>query len=503
MRALLPPLVALAVPALAACGEPSTFVPVDELGGPRGAITGSLVYSGPRPCTREGRVIGAAVILAFDERALPPPDGLATEPDGLTIISGDRLFAGIPLDVAPDGSAACPPADAPWVTTTATFEVAPLRGGSYQLRGFFDRDGDFNPAFSIFNLPTRGDIAGGALDNTAAALGGARPRFRSIGVGALDADGAWSIPSTGARVDGVAVTLGLQLPFERPMFHVGAVTSGRRADAALGTAVVIPADYELDTFDASDPVGTEASLIRLGLRAGLPAAEHAAAKAKPYILPVNDASFAITREDTNRDGVRDAEDHVPESTQIPSLAPLAFVTRIADPATASTEPLVLLQGLTLLGSLLDTAMTKPELLFASDALSVALRPAVLCIDRRDPTRPVTLLQSRERDARGETVLADPDEVVARLAKRLGRKVNLAYGCLPQGRYAMNLVYETGQAWTVPNEAGVCAASEPPSADGTRCSGRTRLASQGVPLVIGAPRDAAYCAANPTPSACLP
>jgi hypothetical protein len=29
------------------------------------------------------------------------------------------------------------------------------------------------------------------------------------------------------------------------------------------------------------------------------------------------------------------------------------------------------------------------------------------------------------------------------------------GCLPQGRYAINVVYPDGQAWTVPNEAGAC------------------------------------------------
>ncbi len=29
------------------------------------------------------------------------------------------------------------------------------------------------------------------------------------------------------------------------------------------------------------------------------------------------------------------------------------------------------------------------------------------------------------------------------------------GCLPKGRYAINVVYPDGQAWTVPNEAGAC------------------------------------------------
>jgi hypothetical protein len=494
-------IVAFAAPVLVACTEPGTFVPVDELGGPRGAIVGSVVYSGPAPCTRNGRVIGGAVVLAFEERALPPPDGLATEPAGLIVVHGDDLFRGTPLAFAADGSASCPSADAPWVTTTASFALAPLEAGNYQLRGFFDRDGDFNPAFSIFNLPTRGDVAGGALDNATEALGGAPPRYRTLGVGELDASGVRTIPATGSRIEGVAVTLGLPLPFERPMFHVAGVTSGTKAEVKPGATVTVPSDYELDTFDANDPSSTEASLVRMTVRAGLPDGEQTAAKAKPFTLPVNDASFAVTREDTNRDGIRDAADHVPESAQIPSLAPLAFLTRLPD--AGPSEPLVVLQGLTLLGSLLDTATTKPDLLVAATELRIALRPAVLCIDRRDASKPVTLLQSRETDAQGKPLVTNPDEVVGRLAKRLGRKVNLAYGCLPQGRYAMNLVYETGQAWTVPNEAAVCAANEAPSADGTRCGGRPRLASQGSLVVIGAPRDAAYCAAHPTPSTCLP
>jgi hypothetical protein len=33
------------------------------------------------------------------------------------------------------------------------------------------------------------------------------------------------------------------------------------------------------------------------------------------------------------------------------------------------------------------------------------------------------------------------------------------GCLPLGRYQINMVYPTGQAWTTPNEEGSCAASE--------------------------------------------
>ena len=76
---------------------------------------------------------------------------------------------------------------------------------------------------------------------------------------------------------------------------------------------------------------------------------------------------------------------------------------------------------------------------------------------------------------------------------------------------MNLVCSTGQAWSNPNQAGVCAAAEPESADGKSCVGitpkgptpRARLASQDVVLTIGAPSNPGYCVMNPTPVACCP
>jgi hypothetical protein len=47
-------------------------------------------------------------------------------------------------------------------------------------------------------------------------------------------------------------------------------------------------------------------------------------------------------------------------------------------------------------------------------------------------------------------------------------------CIPPGRYAINVVYATGQAWTVPNEAGHCAIGE----------GITLLDSSGKPGSCG-------------------
>src|SRR5207249_3258062 len=60
-----------------------TDAPVDDarsdrrLFPPGGVIRGTVTYVGPRPCSREGHIVGNAVILVFDRRNPPPPRGLA------------------------------------------------------------------------------------------------------------------------------------------------------------------------------------------------------------------------------------------------------------------------------------------------------------------------------------------------------------------------------------------------------------------------------------------
>jgi hypothetical protein len=84
--------------------------------------------------------------------------------------------------------------------------------------------------------------------------------------------------------------------------------------------------------------------------------------------------------------------------------------------------------------------------------------------------------------------------------------NVQFGCLPKGRYAINVVYPDGQAWTVPNETGACSGDEgPTNYGGLTCSLKPRpiLYSQGnraVVEIVG-PTNPANCqsagpAANP-------
>ena len=58
-----------------------------------------------------------------------------------------------------------------------------------------------------------------------------------------------------------------------------------------------------------------------------------------------------------------------------------------------------------------------------------------------------------------------------------------FGCLPRGRYGINVVYPDGQAWSVPNEAGACSGSE-----GTTDFDRADVHDQAAPgaLLAGQP-----------------
>ena len=127
-------------------------------------------------------------------------------------------------------------------------------------------------------------------------------------------------------------------------------------------------------------------------------------------------------------------------------------------------------------------------------VTVAVRPAALCLQVADPTKPGLLVVTHRTDKSPmmNKILGSEVTVLKALSAQFGRPIEIAYGCLPQGRYAMNLVYATGQAWTVPNEAGVCAPAEAMT-DPTKCGDRAKIASQDVVLTIGPPTDAAYCA----------
>lgn len=513
---------ALAAAGLAGCDEPETFIPLDQFSGARGIIEGTVTYAGPAPCTRNGKILGAAIVLAFEKNLLPPPEGLGTTAASFNVVPGEVLFAGVrdQLAFAPDGTTICGDPGSP-ITVSGTWAVGPVTAGTYQIRGFYDKYGDFDPNFSIWNLPSKGDVGGGAIANAADVLLGAAPEYQEIPIGAPDDDGKLVIPEQGVRVSGVSVTLGLPLPLERPIFHASGVLD-ENAGNDNPRRVTMPADYQFPYFSTGNPAKTEESFIRMELTAGLPGTKLGAYKNQteaqlaaksPFNLPLESPFLLYTRQDVNGDGKFDGEDHVPDSAVIPSLFPVGAFVKLAEGSrlVTQTSPTIVLQGLTIYKSLLSTATAPANLNEPASKVIIGLRPAVVCIDTNDPSKKGVLLASQLRAAEpksgdsgeGPLIIPDEDEVKASLEQLFHRPFDIKYGCLPQGEYTMNLIYGTGQAWTVPNEAGVCAPSEAESDKGQTCGTRPRLASQDVVLTIGEPKSSAYCVANPTPPECLP
>ncbi|HSN98690.1 MAG TPA: hypothetical protein VLS89_10415 [Candidatus Nanopelagicales bacterium] len=494
------PLFLLAALLSLGCDDIDTFIPLPSVSGPAGIIEGTVTYTGPAPCMQDGRVVGAAIVLAFDTRLLPPPDGLGSGAASLDVVAGEQLFAGVKSQLPANG---CPAPGDPPVTVSASWGIAPLPAGTYQIRGFYDRDGDFDPTFSISNLPTRGDVGGGAILNAAQVLAGAEPDYREITLGV---DG--KIPEQGARVSGVAVTFGLELPLERPVFHVAEALTPAGPTPAT-TEVVMASDYQLSVFSALSPTQTEESFIRLRLAAGVPEAEAASAAQSPFFFPVGEGdapSLFYSRQDVNGDGVIDSQDHISETPLVPALYPLSVFSKLAEgePLAEQASPAVLIQGITLYKDLTSTVALGGQPTIAEPVqpeVIAALRPAALCLFPGDASKGGVLVVPHYDDSMGSPVIADPEALGASLSAQFGRTITVQQGCLPEGRYTMNLVYDSGQAWSVPNEAGVCAPTEEPRAD--RCGSRPRLASQGVVLRVGPPSDPAHCAAHPTPPNCLP
>ncbi|MEO8798979.1 MAG: hypothetical protein ABI551_13910, partial [Polyangiaceae bacterium] len=160
-----------------------------------------------------------------------------------------------------------------------------------------------------------------------------------------------------------------------------------------------------------------------------------------------------------------------------------------------------------------------------DHLTALIRPSVVCIDPRHIDKGGTLVTPHLTGASSDPTevvppggkpLFDPAAIRAAQPKLINK---ITQGCLPTGRYQINLVYSTGQAWTVPNEAGSCAVVEgaagpastaagTPPADGLQsCQRKPRavLPSQGTRAVleiVPPPPGDTFCTQYPVPQECM-
>jgi hypothetical protein len=521
-----------ATAALVACVEPPSL----NIIAPAGVVKGMVLYSGPVPCTESGHVVGNANLLLFDTRLLPPPDGLGTRSSRLAVVQGDVLFHDLLSTIYfdPSGARYCPPAGLPNVTVSSAFELGPVDPSVYQMRAFYDYDGDFHPSFRFSNLPTLGDVAGGAISNATAALAGAKPVYSQLTIGEptkadVDADvelkkrcATWTLADgtrycvkpEGQVLENVSVALALPLPTQRPFFHVAqlqppAATPDGAKPAAIENPDKVSLAADFHVANAS-PLVVQEFTYSMRLTAGVKADEKTSAEAKPFSLSLSKPGVLLTQSyDSNRDGVIDAKDTIIGSSLARALWPLVSFAKLEpkDPYRRTTQdkPRLIASAVTTynidptldgrLTSLIGRNVATPE---PRSSITAVIRPTIICIpDAADPRGPTTVVTPYENDQVGQPTVGEFDKTIDDVAVQLGRArdgVRILYACLPPGSFSVNVIYPlTGQAWTLPNESGLCLAGEALGGDGKTCGLRPKLASQGTFFEIAPAGDISYCA----------
>lgn len=160
-------------------------------------------------------------------------------------------------------------------------------------------------------------------------------------------------------------------------------------------------------------------------------------------------------------------------------------------------PFVVIRGITinhdsLVKTIAGPISAAPSSAALRDHVTALVRPAALCFNPRrvesrgGPRRAAPVLPRAPTRRRGRAPSSTRTRSPSSRSSGRSRR-----GCLPQGRYAITLVYPGGQAWTVPNEAGGCAALEGATTTGERptCSIKPGASSspqgaRGVLEIIG-------------------
>jgi len=531
-------------------------VPVDDqrldkrLFLPRGVIRGSVTYAGPRPCSQNGHIVGSAVVLLFNANNPPPPEGLANTAVNFTVVPGDLLF---PNEVRNSGPDLFCPSDSTTTTVSAPYIVSPLDAGVYVMGSFFDRTGRFLPTFGFRNLPERGDLGGGYIDIADAQKNATNvnysPKYIPVTVGypAPTPNGGTglTIPDEGYVADNIPVTIGAPLAYARPYFYPeGADKPGNTTmtpqnpggDPNFTPVITMTQDRAVlappaDATNLAAVIALQGSFSSVVLHWGVPKGEVADATSQtgPFGLPLLPAppgnGLLLWSTGTT----------LPENPLLQSVWPLVVFAKLTDdpshtfdrqslhPQGSATQPIVIIQGITLnndgfLPTLAGAPPKSPaDPMAGKEHITVLVRPSVLCINAANVAgggvlvTPHLVGKSSDPMETGDKPLFDP--VAVQKANPLITRVE--QGCLPLGRYAINAVYPTGQAWTTPNEEGSCATLEGAIVPGTSstsvqsCDKQPRpvLPSQGTRAVLEivpptTPAGVQTCKDHPVPPECV-
>lgn len=351
------------------------------------------------PARVEGEVVvssaarGNVVVLLFDAARPPPPTGTG-RPLTFALVPRQALFGEVrDFDTGP---------------FTAPFAFSLVNPGQYQIRAFVDGNDDFIPWYGVTNEVNTGDVGGAALD--------------SISRAPLTIDVTAGEDGTARPATGIAVTVGdtARVTVDRPAFEV----------AMPGSPTAITTDATL----AGAP-------LLLDLRAR-PVNEGVVKQQQPVFL----ARFI----DDNLDGVPDDAN----GDGVPELWPRVVVRKLANEA-AGVNPLADENDLDRNGVIDETGIDYdhlnpmtgatipadgvPDLVVLAAGINVT-EVAPMLVDAMGRAKPTPTPLTRLPIVIRPTALDATDS--RRPAPIKG---------VPEGRYAITVIQQTGQTWRVPNE----------------------------------------------------
>lgn len=344
----------------------------------------------------EGEVVvssqarGNVVVLLYDAARLPPPTGTG-RPLTFALVPRRTLFGDVrEFDTGP---------------FVAPFAFSLVNPGLYQVRAFIDANDDFIPWYGATNEVNTGDVGGAAIDSISKL-----PLTFAVG---LTAEG-----TPVAALD-VPVSIGdaARVPTDRPLFEV----------AMAGSAVPL----------------TEASLgsapLALDLRAR-PVNEGVVRQSQPV--------FLVRFVDDNGDGVPDDAN----GDGVPDLWPRVVVRKLAAEAVG-VNPLADENDLDRNGVIDETGVDYEHLDGTTAVPADGVPDLVVLAAGINPTELAPqLLDAMGRVKPAPTPMTRLPIVIRPLALDAtdARRPAPIKG-VPQGRYAITVIQQTGQTWRVPNE----------------------------------------------------
>jgi hypothetical protein len=405
-----------------------------------------------------------------------------------------------------------------------------------------------------YSIPASGTVVDNVTITLGVVLASRRPYFYAGGL-VNDPNNPDAVPTTEAQTSAA------------PPTSVASLHGIQDKDPNYDPVLVIPQDINVlaSPINATIPANVdrfESRLPHLLLHHGLPKAEVPVATASPFKFQIPPApapgsmappdGFPVWQNALfNATAQKWMPQQIPEGGGMPQLWPLVVLMKLIDDPTGKldpmsttsqgspTAPVVIMQGITLLGgdgtdpmagdslfnsgiasafgTLFDNSTGRPTISI-QDHLTVALRPAVICFDSLfDPTNsdkrgtvvtPHLIAPSADSTGSMMQPIVPPTALTQPALASIVNPVPVQ-GCLPVGRYAINIVYPDAQAWTVPNEAGSCSAAEgPTNFAGLTCATQPRpiLYSQGtraVVEIVPASDPSACAGAMKVPDICLP